>query len=42
MVHAALVYYADHADEVDADTARAERVAAAERARWERQRRSVG
>lgn len=42
LVRAALAYYADHTDEVDADHADAERVAATERARWERQRRAVG
>jgi uncharacterized protein (DUF433 family) len=42
LVRAALAYYADHTDEVDADHEDAERVAAAEHARWERQRRAVG
>lgn len=42
LVRAALAYYADHPDEVDADAANAERFAATERARWERQRRAVG
>ncbi|MBW3605837.1 MAG: CopG family transcriptional regulator [Actinobacteria bacterium] len=42
LVRAALAYYADHADEIDADAAEAEHVAADERARWERQRRALG
>jgi uncharacterized protein (DUF433 family) len=40
-VRAALGYYADFRDEVDADAAAAERVAHVERARWERQQRSL-
>lgn len=42
LVRAALDYYADFTDEVDADTVEAERIAAAERARWERQQQAVG
>lgn len=38
LVQAALAYYADFGEEIDADVAEAERLAAAERARWERQR----
>lgn len=41
LVRAALAYYADFTDEVDADTAVAERVAERERARWEREQRSM-
>ncbi len=36
-MRAALEYYAEFSAEVDADATHAERVAAAERARWERQ-----
>jgi uncharacterized protein (DUF433 family) len=36
LVRAALDYYAEFADEIDADAAEADRVAEAERARWER------
>lgn len=39
-VQAALEYYADFPDEVDADAAAAERAAEAERERWERQQRA--
>lgn len=42
LVRAAQAYYADFPDEVDADADDAERVAAAERARWERQQQAVG
>ncbi|MGH9246361.1 MAG: hypothetical protein ACRD29_19020 [Acidimicrobiales bacterium] len=41
-VRAALNYYADFGDEVDADAAAAEQVEVAERARWERQQRAIG
>lgn len=40
-VKAALDYYADFRDEVDADTATAQQVEAAERDRWERQQRAL-
>lgn len=40
-VKAALDYYADYRDEVDADGAAAERVEATERDRWERQQRAL-
>lgn len=40
-VKAALDYYADYRDEIDADAAASERVEAAERARWERQQRAL-
>jgi len=36
LVRAALDYYAQFTDEVDADAAEADRVAETERARWER------
>lgn len=38
VVMAALAYYADHAEEIEADTAWAEQIASEEYARWERQR----
>lgn len=41
-VRAALEYYAEFSAEVDADATHAERVAAAERARWERQQQALG
>jgi uncharacterized protein (DUF433 family) len=40
-VKAALDYYADFRDEVDADAAAAQRIEAAERDRWERQQRAL-
>lgn len=40
-VRAALDYYADFTDEVDADAAVAQRVADTERDRWERQQRAL-
>jgi uncharacterized protein (DUF433 family) len=40
-MRAALEYYAEFADEVDADATVAERVATDERARWERQQRAL-
>jgi uncharacterized protein (DUF433 family) len=40
-VRAALDYYADFQDEVDADTQAAQRIEAAERDRWERQQRAL-
>jgi uncharacterized protein (DUF433 family) len=40
-VQAALEYYADFRDEVDADAAAAERAAEAERDRWERQQQAL-
>jgi uncharacterized protein (DUF433 family) len=40
-VQAALEYYADFRDEVDADALAAERAADAERDRWERQQRAL-
>lgn len=41
LVRAALAYYAEFSDEIDADAAEADRVAAAERSRWERQQRAL-
>jgi uncharacterized protein (DUF433 family) len=41
LVRAALEYYAEFGDEVDEDAALAERVAADERARWERQQHAL-
>lgn len=41
-IRAALDYYADFSDEIDADAAVAERVEQLERARWERRQRSLG
>ena len=41
LVRAAVDYYADFGDEVDADAAYAERVAHDERARWERRQRAL-
>ena len=41
LVGAAVEYYADFADEVDADAAAAEQVERDERARWERQQRAL-
>jgi uncharacterized protein (DUF433 family) len=41
-IRAALDYYADFSEEVDADAAAAERVEQFERARWERRQRSLG
>jgi uncharacterized protein (DUF433 family) len=41
-VKAALDYYADHRDEIDADAAAAQRIEATERDRWERQQRALG
>lgn len=41
-VRAAIAYYADFRDEVDADAERAHRVEDAERARWERQQAALG
>ncbi len=41
LVRAAVDYYADFADEIDADAAFAERVARDERARWERRERAL-
>lgn len=41
LVRAALEYYSEFSDEVDADAREAERVAAVERARWERQQRAL-
>ena len=40
-VRAALDYYADFRDEVDADAAVAQRIEATERERWERQQRAL-
>lgn len=40
-VHAALDYYADFQDEIDADAAAAERVEQLERSRWERRQRPL-
>jgi uncharacterized protein (DUF433 family) len=40
-VKAALDYYADYRDEIDADAAAAQRIEAAERDRWERQQRAL-
>ncbi|MGH9010085.1 MAG: helix-turn-helix domain-containing protein, partial [Acidimicrobiia bacterium] len=40
-VRAALDYYADFQDEVDADAQAAQRIEAAERDRWERQQRAL-
>jgi uncharacterized protein (DUF433 family) len=40
-VKAALDYYADYRDEVDADAAVAQRIEATERERWERQQRAL-
>jgi uncharacterized protein (DUF433 family) len=40
-VKAALDYYADHRDEVDADAAVAQRIETTERERWERQQRAL-
>jgi uncharacterized protein (DUF433 family) len=40
-VKAALDYYADHRDEIDADAAAAQRIEATERDRWERQQRAL-
>ena len=40
-VTAALDYYADYRDEIDADAAYAQRVEATERDRWERQQRAL-
>lgn len=40
-VQAALVYYADFADEVDQDAAATEELEREERARWERQQRAI-
>jgi uncharacterized protein (DUF433 family) len=40
-VRAALDYYADFCDEVDADATAAQRVEATERDRWERQQRAL-
>ena len=37
VVHAAVSYYAEFTDEVDADAERAARIEAGERARWERE-----
>ncbi|CAN5917641.1 hypothetical protein BH23ACT10_BH23ACT10_34700 [soil metagenome] len=42
LIRSALAYYADHADEVDADIADDLRVADDERSRWARQRRVIG
>jgi uncharacterized protein (DUF433 family) len=36
-IQAAVDYYVDHADEIEADEQRAQRIEADERARWERQ-----
>ena len=41
LVRAALAYYADFGDEIDADTQDAERAASIERDRWERQQRAL-
>ncbi len=41
-MRAALEYYAEFSAEVDADATHAERAAAAERARWERQQQALG
>lgn len=41
LVRAALAYYVDFTDEVNADAAVAERVAERERERWEREQRSL-
>ncbi|MGQ0632348.1 MAG: DUF433 domain-containing protein [Sporichthyaceae bacterium] len=41
-VDAAIAYYAEHRDEIDADTAWAEQIAHDERARWERQQAALG
>jgi uncharacterized protein (DUF433 family) len=41
LVGAAVDYYADFADEVDADAEVAERIARDERARWERRERAL-
>jgi uncharacterized protein (DUF433 family) len=41
-VTAAIAYYADHGDEIDADVARAEEIARDEHARWERQQAALG
>lgn len=42
LVQAAVDYYADFADEVDADAAAAARAESQERDRWERQQRAIG
>lgn len=41
MVRAALAYYADFPDEIDADAAVAAEIELAERERWERQQRAI-
>lgn len=41
LVNAALAYYADFLDEVEADTTAAQRIEDAERSRWERQQRAI-
>lgn len=41
LIQAAVDYYADFKDEIDADTAWADRIETEERARWERQQRAL-